>query len=338
MLTTDAERIAAELSDRYTIEGVLGQGSSAVVFLALDRRHQRRVALKVLSAELGEELGTERFQREILTLARLQHPHILPLFDSGIAAGRLWFSMPFVEAGSLRDRLKASGRLSQTEATQLATELGEALAYAHAQGVIHRDIKPENIMFSVEGHALLADFGLARATDQQIAPSVTAAGIAVGTPLYMSPEEASGEGRADARGDVYSMGAVMYEVLTGEPPFGGTNARAVMMRRLAEPPPSARALRPELSKALDAALLKALARHPETALRDPGGIRVGAGGRQGGSRFEVPALGRGCCSGRPWLSSDRSSRVALHAPARAGRDLDGADSRRASLQEPGPRR
>ena len=287
MLTTDAERIAAELSDRYTIEGVLGQGSSAVVFLALDRRHRRRVALKVLSAELGEELGTERFQREILTLARLQHPHILPLFDSGVAAGRLWFTMPFVEAGSLRDRLKARGRLSQTEATQLATELGEALAYAHAQGVIHRDIKPENIMFSVEGHALLADFGLARATDQQIAPSVTAAGIAVGTPLYMSPEEASGEGRADARGDVYSMGAVVYEVLTGEPPFGGTNARAVMMRRLAEPPPSARALRPELSKALDAALLKALARHPDQRFATPAEFASALADAKGaaGSRF-----------------------------------------------------
>src|SRR5262245_22203100 len=184
MLTTDAERVAAELSDRYTVEEILGQGSSAVVFLALDRRHQRRVALKVLSAALGEKLGSERFQREILTLARLQHPHILPLFDSGVAAGRLWFTMPFVEAGSLRDRLRARGRLSEAEATHLASELGEALTYAHQQGVIHRDIKPENIMFSVEGHALLADFGLARATDQEIAPSATGAGIAVGTPLY----------------------------------------------------------------------------------------------------------------------------------------------------------
>ncbi len=268
MLTTDAERVAAELSDRYTVEEVLGQGSYAMVFLALDRRHQRHVALKVLSVAAGEKLGTERFEREILTLARLQHPHILPLFDSGVAAGRLWFTMPFVEAGSLRDRLKAHGPMSQAEATQLGTELGEALAYAHAHGVIHRDIKPENIMFSAEGHALLADFGLARATDQELSPSVTDAGVAVGTPLYMSPEEAGGEG-ADERSDVYGLGSVVYEALTGEPPFAGTNARAVMTRRLVEPPPSARSRRPEVSKAVDAALLKALARHPEQRFATP---------------------------------------------------------------------
>ncbi len=262
MAASEADQLAAALGERYVIEEVLGHGSSATVLLALDRRHGRRVALKVLAAEVGETLGAERFEREILTVARLQHPHILPLFDSGTAAGRLWYSMPFVEGGSLRDRLER-GPLSVSEATRLAVELANALTYAHAQGVLHRDIKPENIMLSAEGHALLADFGLARAIDSVIEPSVTGAGVVVGTPLYMSPEQASGEGAVDARTDVYALATVVFEALTGQPPFGGDSARVVMTRRLLEPPPSARALKPDLPRTIDAALLCGLARRPQ---------------------------------------------------------------------------
>ena len=187
MAVSEAEAIGAALDDRYAILEVLGHGSSATVFLATDLRHQRQVALKVLSPAAGETLGIERFHREILTVARLQHPNILPLFDSGTAAGRLWYTMPFVESGSLRDRLARERQLSVAATTQLIREVAEALGYAHDRGVIHRDIKPENIMLSAEGHALLADFGLARAVDDELGPSSTGAGIVVGTPLYMSP-------------------------------------------------------------------------------------------------------------------------------------------------------
>ncbi|HEU5169871.1 MAG TPA: protein kinase [Gemmatimonadales bacterium] len=288
MATLETDRIAAAIGDRYAIEDVLGHGSSATVFLALDRRHHRRVALKVLSAAVGENLGVERFQREILTVARLQHPNILPLFDSGVAAGRLWYTMPFVRTGSLRDRLERQGPLSVDEAVQLASELGDALTYAHTQGVIHRDIKPENIMFSPDGHALLADFGLARAIDDAAEPAVTGAGIVVGTPLYMSPEQASGEGPVDARSDICALGAVVFEALTGRPPFEGTSARIVMTRRLLEPPPSARALRPDLPKPVDLALLRAMARRPEERF----GSASEFGAALAGGRTDGPTAGR----------------------------------------------
>ena len=262
MAVSEAELIGAELADRYTILDVLGHGSSATVFLATDRRHQRRVALKVLSAAAGETLGVERFQREILTVARLQHHNILPLFDSGTAAGRLWYTMPFVESGSLRDRLTRERQLSLLATNQLIREVAEALAYAHAHGLIHRDIKPENIMLSAEGHALLADFGLARALEDEMGPSSTGAGIVVGTPLYMSPEQVLGDSRLDARADIYALATVAYELLTGATPFEGENARQVMTRRVVEAPPSARLRRPDLPRNVDAVLLKALARNP----------------------------------------------------------------------------
>ncbi len=261
MAVPEAEAVGAALGDRYAIVEVLGHGSSATVFLAVETRHQRRVALKVLSAAVGETLGVERFQREILTVARLQHPNILPLFDSGTAADRLWYTMPFVASGSLRDRLAREGQMSVAATTQLIREAADALTYAHGQGVIHRDIKPENIMLSAEGHALLADFGLARATEET-GPSSTGAGIVVGTPLYMSPEQALGENRVDARADIYALATVAYEMLAGSTPFEGETARLVMTRRVLEPPPSARLRRPDLSKAMDAVLLRALARNP----------------------------------------------------------------------------
>jgi serine/threonine-protein kinase len=262
MPASDRAAIGADLEGRYTILDVLGHGSSATVYLAVDIRHQRRVALKVLAADVGETLGIERFQREILTVARLQHPNILPLFDSGTAGGRLWYTMPFIESGSLRDRMAHEGQMGLERAVQLVSEVADALTYAHGQGVVHRDIKPENIVLSHEGHALLADFGLARAIEDQLGPSSTGAGIAVGTPLYMSPEQALGSGRIDARADVYALATVAYEVLAGATPFEGDNIRSVMTRRVVEDPPSARIRRPDLPREIDAVLLRALARDP----------------------------------------------------------------------------
>ena len=262
MVASDRAAIGADLEGRYTILDVLGQGSSATVYLALDIRHQRRVALKVLAADVGETLGIERFQREILTVARLQHRNILPLFDSGAAGGRLWYTMPFVESGSLRDHMAREGQMGLEQSVRLVQEVADALTYAHGEGVVHRDIKPENIVLAHEGHALLADFGLARAIEDRLGPSSTGAGIAVGTPLYMSPEQALGSGHIDARADVYALATVAYEMLAGATPFEGDNIRSVMTRRVLEDPPSARIRRPDLPRGVDAVLLRALARDP----------------------------------------------------------------------------
>ncbi|MGH7519427.1 MAG: protein kinase domain-containing protein [Gemmatimonadales bacterium] len=292
MAVPEAEAIGADLGGRYAIVDVLGHGTSATVFLAVDARHQRRVALKVLAAVVGETLGIERFQREILTVARLQHPNILPLFDSGTAAGRLWYTMPFVESGSLRDRLAREPQMSVAATTLLAQEVAEALTYAHGQGVIHRDVKPENIMLSAEGHALLADFGLARAVEDEMGPSTTGAGIVVGTPLYMSPEQALGEGRVDARADVYALATVAYEMLAGATPFEGESARLVMTRRVLEPPPSARLRRPDLPRGVDAVLLRALARNPAERYASAALFAETLAGGQAGGRIRAQRVRR----------------------------------------------
>src|SRR5215218_2018284 len=199
-MTAPRDQLADALADRYLLEEVLGRGASATVYLAQDIRHGRRVAVKVLHAALGQALGVERFQREIRTQARLHHPHVLPLFDSGSAAGRLYYTMPYVESGSLRDRLRRAGRLPLDAVVQLSTEISSALAYAHALGVVHRDIKPENIMISVTEHALLTDFGIAHVLDGS-SGTLTDTGLAVGTPAYMSPEQSSGDEQVDGRSD-----------------------------------------------------------------------------------------------------------------------------------------
>ncbi len=267
-MTPTAEHLAAALADRYLIERALGRGASAMVYLARDLRHDRRVALKVLHSALGAALGIERFLREIRTAARLQHPHILPLFDSGTAAGQLFYTMPYVESGSLRDRLKTEGRLPVAAVTQLTTEVASALGYAHGQGVIHRDLKPENILLSGTGHYLLADFGIAYAVDTGgdgeggEGGRLTETGITLGTPAYMSPEQSAGDEPVDARSDLYSLAAVIFEALGGRPPFVGPNARSIISRRLVEPPPSLREIRPDIPVAIDQALVRALARHP----------------------------------------------------------------------------
>jgi eukaryotic-like serine/threonine-protein kinase len=262
---------AGELAEHYLIEEELGRGGSATVYLARDLRHGRRVALKVLHSALGAALGMERFQREIRTQARLQHPHILPLFDSGSAAGRLFYTMPYVEAGTLRDRLRRVGRLETGAAIQLAIEVASALAYAHALGIIHRDLKPENIMFSPTGEAILTDFGIAYALeepggspdpDTPSGPRLTETGITVGTPTYMSPEQAAGDEALTGRSDQYSLAAVIYEGLAGVPPFTGPNARAILARKLTTAPAPLSGVRPDVAEAVERVLMRALSRHP----------------------------------------------------------------------------
>jgi eukaryotic-like serine/threonine-protein kinase len=223
------ETLAADLAGRYELEREIGAGGMATVYLARDLRHKRSVAIKVVRPELGGREGIERFLREIELAARLQHPHILPVFDSGVVEGREaaadpYFVMPYVEGETLRQRLQREGRLSIDAATTIAGEVSDALAYAHAHGVVHRDIKPENILLT-GGHAVVADFGVAKALESGAAPTagsdptrLTRAGIAIGTPLYMSPEQATAEDVVDARSDQYSLSCVLYEMLAGQPP------------------------------------------------------------------------------------------------------------------------
>ncbi len=226
-MTDVADQLRGALADRYLIERELGRGGMATVYLAHDLRHDRHVALKVLHPELAHAVGPARFLREIRTTARLQHPHILPVFDSGEADGQLWYAMPYVEGESLRARLGHQPKLPIEEALHIASEVADALAYAHERGIIHRDVKPENILLS-GGHALVADFGIARAVGQTEGDKLTGTGLALGTPAYMSPEQAAGSGALDGRSDQYSLGCVLYEMLAGEQPFTGPTPQAVI--------------------------------------------------------------------------------------------------------------
>src|SRR3954471_1075855 len=258
--------LAEALRDRYTLDRELGRGGMACVYLAHDLRHDRPVALKVLHSELAQALGPERFQREIKLVARLQHPHILSVYDSGESAGQFWFTMPYVEGESLRDRLVREKQLAVEDAVRIAREAADALDYAHRHGVIHRDIKPENILLTEE-HALVADFGIARALEPGRRGSaeeerLTGTGMSMGTPAYMSPEQAAGERSLDARTDIYSLGVVLYEMLAGQPPYTGPTAQAIMARRVSEPVPSFHGFRPAVPDSVDLALQRALAPVP----------------------------------------------------------------------------
>jgi eukaryotic-like serine/threonine-protein kinase len=261
------DELRAALGDRYAFERELGRGGMATVYLAHDLKHDRPIALKVLHPELAATLGPERFQREIRMAARLQHPHILSVHDSGNVpgdAGRapiLWFAMPFIEGESLRDRLRRETQLPLEDAIQIAREVADALEYAHQHGVIHRDIKPENILLST-GHALVADFGIARALSESSDSKLTQTGTTVGTPAYMSPEQAAGERALDARSDVYSLGCVVWEMIAGEPPFTGPTAQAVLMRRFTETPRPLREARETVPEGIEHAVAKALAKSP----------------------------------------------------------------------------
>jgi len=233
----------------------------ATVYLARDLRHDRPVALKVLHPELAAVVGPERFQREIRLAARLQHPHILTVLDSGEGAGRLWFTMPFIEGESLRDRLNRERQLPVEDALRIAREAADALDYAHQHGVIHRDIKPENILLTPR-HALVADFGIARALGASGGEKLTETGLTVGTPAYMSPEQASGERELDGRSDIYSLGVVLYEMLAGEPPFSGATIQVMIARRFTERVPPLRAVRETVPEAIEQAVDRALAKAP----------------------------------------------------------------------------
>ncbi len=263
----------------YTIQRELGRGGMATVYLATDLKHDRDVALKVLLPELSHAVGAERFQREIRLASRLQHPNILPVFDSGTAGDRLWYAMPYVTGESLADRLERERQLPVDEAIRIATEVADALDYAHANGVIHRDVKPGNIMLS-SGHALLSDLGIASALDTPQAMKITESGIVVGTPTYMSPEQASGD-RIDGRSDLYSLGCVIYEMLSGEPPFTGPTPQAVIAKRMSQTPSSIRVVRPQVTRSVDAVVARALAMAP--ADRYPTGAALAAALRNAGT-------------------------------------------------------
>ena len=255
------ELLRAALEGRYAVDRPIGQGGMATVYLAMDVRHDRPVAVKVLRSELAASIGADRFLREIKVAATLQHPNILGLFDSGEASGLLYYVMPFVEGESLRDRLNREQQLPLHDALQIVREAAEALAYAHERGIVHRDIKPENILLQ-QGHALVADFGIARAVSQAGGEKLTQTGMAVGTPHYMSPEQSLGSEHVDARSDVYSLGCVLYELLVGQPPFDGPNAMAILARHSLEAVPSLQVVRQSIPDEVEDAVMQALEKTP----------------------------------------------------------------------------
>ncbi|MBX7118966.1 MAG: protein kinase, partial [Gemmatimonadaceae bacterium] len=253
-------RLRTAIGDRYVIERELGRGGMATVFLARDVKHDRDVAIKVLHPELSASIGAERFEREIKLAAKLQHPHILGLYDSGAADGLLFYVMPFVRGESLRDKLDREGMLPVEEALRLTLEVASALQFAHDQGIVHRDIKPENILLSGE-HSLIADFGIARAANDAGGQKLTQTGMAVGTPVYMAPEQSTGD-PVGPTADLYSLGCMLYEMLAGEPPFTGPNAMAIMAKHLMEQVPSVRVVRSAVPEEVEDAIFHVLAKTP----------------------------------------------------------------------------
>jgi serine/threonine protein kinase len=290
------ETLRRALEDRYRLERELGRGGMATVYLAEDLKHHRRVAVKVLEAEVSAALRAERFQREIETTAQLTHPHILPLLDSGSAGGTLFYVMPYVEGESLRDRIAREKQLPLEDALRIAREVADALGYAHSHGVVHRDIKPENILLE-SGHAVVADFGIARAVSAAGGERLTETGLAVGTPAYMSPEQAAGEADLDGRSDLYSLGCVLYEMLSGETPYTGPTPQAILAKKLSEPLPRITVIRERVPVGVEVALYRVLARTP--ADRWPTAAEFGAALAEAGvqafgrtSVREVPSSGR----------------------------------------------
>ncbi len=298
---TTLERLSLVLADRYRVERQVGKGGMATVFLAHDLRHERRVALKVLHPELAASVGAERFEREIKVSAKLQHPHILTLYDSGVADGLMFYVMPFVEGESLRDRLDRENMLPLDDALRIIVEVAEALGYAHGLGIVHRDIKPENVLLA-GGHAQVADFGIARAVTSADDAKLTKTGTAVGTPLYMSPEQAHGD-EVGPTSDLYSLACLGYEMLTGQPPFTGANPRAIMARHTMEAVPSLRVVRDTVPEEVEEALLWALAKVP-------------ADRPQTAAQF-VEALGAPIAAGRATRRTMTPARLTAARPALA---------------------
>ncbi len=255
-------QVQAALGTRYKVEGTIASGGMSTVVRAIDLKHDRIVAVKVLDDSVVGHDGVDRFLREIQMIARLQHPHIVPLFDSGTADGLVFYTMPFIEGETLRDHLRQRGALPVEEALTLARELCDALAYAHERGILHRDVKPENVLLA-NGHALLADFGIARAISAATLAPHTVTGVVVGTPAYMSPEQASGERELDARSDLYSLACVLYEMLSGSPPHTGANAQALLAERFRSAPKPLRTSRADVPERVDRAVVRALAPNPD---------------------------------------------------------------------------
>jgi serine/threonine-protein kinase len=265
----DSLPVDTSLGSHYQLEQLLGRGASATVYLARDLRHGRHVALKIIRPELAATVAGGRFLREIHVAARLQHPHILPMLESGEAQGRLWYAMPYVRGESLRQLLEREGALPVDSAVELARQLARALDYAHREGIVHRDLKPENILLS-DGQALIADFGLAKALEAG-GERLTANGMAVGTAAYISPEQAT-SGEVDGRSDLYALGCLLYEMLSGQPAFTGSSVQKVIAQRFTAAPPSVQVLRPEVPHWLDHLVLRLLALDP--AERLPNGAEV----------------------------------------------------------------
>ena len=318
------EKLQSSLTGRYAVVREVGAGGMATVFLARDVKHDRHVALKVLRPELGAVLGVERFLSEIKVTAHLQHPHLLPLFDSGEVEGLLFYVMPFVEGQSLRARLDIEQQLPIDEALRLTLAVASALEYAHKQGVIHRDLKPENILLQ-HGEPVVSDFGIALAVSKAGGARVTQTGLSLGTPQYMSPEQATGDRVVDARSDIYSLAAVLYEMLTGEPPHAGKTAQAIIARVLTEKTHSMRVTRDTIPEHIDAAVLKALAKLPAdrfasvaefaAALKNPAFGTVGAGASgataSSGGTGAYTGAGAGTTGARSWPSRAVRSRWLL---------------------------
>jgi serine/threonine protein kinase len=256
------DQVQAHFGAAYTIEQELGGGGMSRVFVAHDATQGRRVVLKILPPELAAGVSLERFQREVRLAAQLRHPNIVPVLGTGDADGLPYYTMPYIEGESLRDRLQRAGQLPIGEALRIASEVARALDYAHGQDIVHRDIKPENVLLQ-RGQAIVADFGICRAIAHAAdTDPITLAGMAVGTPQYMSPEQAAGETAIDGRSDVYSLGCVLYEMLVGEPPFTGRTAQAVIAKRFAGAVPSIRVVRSAVPADVERAVLKSLALAP----------------------------------------------------------------------------
>jgi serine/threonine-protein kinase len=264
-------QIQQVLGERYVVERELGRGGMAFVFLARDRRYERPVAIKVLDPEIATAVGAERFLREIRITAQLQHPHIVPLLDSGEAGSLLYAVMPYIEGESLRDRLMARSRLPTTEAVSIATEVADALDYAHRRGVIHRDVKPENILIS-NGHAVVADFGVARAIGLAGGSTLTGVGFPIGTAAYMSPEQATAASPVDGRSDIYSLGCMLYEMLAGRMAFSGPNLKSVLTQQLTTDPPLIHISRPEVPESVVAIVRRCLQKQPEERYQTAGEV------------------------------------------------------------------
>ncbi len=308
-------RLNAALEGRYTIERELGEGGMATVYLATDLKHNRNVALKVLKPELAAVVGAERFLAEIETTANLTHPHILPLFDSGEADGFLFYVMPHIEGESLRERIDREKKLGVDDSVAITQKVAGALDYAHEHGVVHRDIKPGNILLSERGEPLVADFGIALAVAQAGAGRITETGLSLGTPHYMSPEQATGDRDVDPRSDVYALGCVLYEMLSGQPPFSASSAQAVLVKILTMDAPSITSERRTVPPNVGAALAKSLEKLPADRFTSAAEFATALGDEsftyRARTRQEPSARGPLAESipadvARPWISDLRS--------------------------------